>query len=109
NNVWGASTLQCITAYPDSTYFSVTTSEHDQSDVASYPFILKGCHWGGTCTEDSGMPIRVSDVNTAPFVWSVDPNGAGGTWNIAFEAWFSTTGGIEPDAAELMICVHWRF
>jgi len=106
NNVWGASTAQCITAYPDSTYFSVTLSEHDQSGVASYPFILKGCHWG-SCTTNSGMPIRISEVTTAPFTWSIDPNGAGGVWNAAYESWFSLAGGTAPDAAELMIWINY--
>lgn len=108
NNVWGSNPGdQCITAYPNSTYFSVTTSTHDTSwAVQAYPFIFKGCHWGN-CTTDSGLPIMVSDVVKAPFVWSVDPNGAGGKWNVAFEAWFSKTYAIattsEPDGAELMI------
>jgi cellulose 1,4-beta-cellobiosidase len=114
NNIWGASTAQEVTVYPDSTYFSVTYSEHDQSTVASYPFIQKGPHWGYTNTLDSGLPIEVSDVVAAPFAWSVDTNDAGGTWNVAYESWFSktlanaTTPGTNPDAAELMIWIDWQ-
>jgi len=45
---------------------------------------------------------------TAPFVWSVDTNSAGGTWNVAYESWFSTAGGTVPDAAELMIWINYQ-
>jgi hypothetical protein len=106
NNVWGADTLQCLLVYPDSTYFSVIYSEHDQSGVASYPFILKGCHWGN-CTDNSGMPVSVNKVVTAPFSWSINTSGVSGTWNAAYESWFSTTGGTAPDAAELMIWINY--
>ncbi len=108
NNVWGATTAQCIEVYPDSTYFSVILSEHDQSDVASYPFILKGCHWGGhNCTNNSGMPVRVSKIVTAPFSWNISTTGVSGTWNAAYESWFSITGATEPNAAELMIWIDY--
>jgi len=108
NNVWGADTNQCIDVYPDSTYFSVIYSEHDQSSVASYPFILKGCHWGGqNCTNNSGMPVRVSSIVTAPFSWDINTAGVSGTWNASYESWFSTSGGTAPDAAELMIWIDY--
>lgn len=109
NNIWGGNPgSQCVTAYPDSTYFSVTTSTHNASSVQAYPFIQKGPHWGGANTSDSGLPIKVSDVVAAPFTWSVDPNGATGKWNIAYESWFSTAGGTAPDAAELMIWINYN-
>jgi cellulose 1,4-beta-cellobiosidase len=108
NNVWGATTMQSLEVYPDSTYFSVVDSEHNQSGgtPASYPFILKGYHWGSG-TQGSGMPLKVRDVTSAPFSWSVNTAGVGGTWNAAFESWFSKTGGTAPDAAELMIWIDY--
>jgi cellulose 1,4-beta-cellobiosidase len=107
NNVWGLTPgTQCITAYPNSTYFSVTTSTHDSGSVQAYPFILRGRHWGGANTTGSGLPILVSSVATAPFIWSVDVNGATGKWNIAYESFFSITGGTEPNAAEIMIWLN---
>ncbi|MFA5239380.1 MAG: glycoside hydrolase [Phycisphaerae bacterium] len=109
NNVWGGDPgTQCINVYPDSTYFPVTVSTHSSGDVQAYPFILKGVHFGGTNTVDSGLPIQVGNVVTAPFIWSVDPNGATGKWNISFESWFSSTGGIAPDKAELMIWINYK-
>jgi len=110
NNIWGSSPgNQCINVYPDSTYFPVTVSTHNTpGTVQSYPFILKGVHFGGTNTLNSGLPIQVGSVVTAPFIWSVDPNGATGGWNISFESWFSSTGGTAPDKAELMIWINYR-
>jgi cellulose 1,4-beta-cellobiosidase len=108
NNVWGETPgEQCITAYPNSTYFSVVHSTHNSSGVAAYPFIYKGCHWGG-CTQNSGLPIRVSELTTVPFVWSVDTNSAGGTWNVAYESWFSWAGGTAPDHLEMMIWIDYH-
>jgi hypothetical protein len=113
NNVWNKDVpvgTQCLTLYPNATYFSVTTSTHNQPGaVVAYPFILRGRHWGiWPGTQYSGMPIKVSDVVTAPFVWSVDPNDASGKWNISYESWFSTYGGTSPDKAELMIWLNWH-
>ncbi len=108
NNVWGSCPgvgEQCIDVDLDSTYFSVTYSTHTGGCVASYPMVYKGCHWGN-CTQDSGMPLKVNEIVTTPFSWSVDTNGAGGTWNVAMDIWFSKTGGTAPDAAEMMIWIN---
>ncbi len=89
NNVWGASTAQCIDV-PNTSQnaFTVTSSSHNQpGSVASYPSVWKGCHWGD-CTSGSGMPIVYSNVSSAPFSWSVT-RASSGTWNIAAEAWLS--------------------
>ncbi len=105
NNVWGATTAQCISV-PDTNQaaFTVTSSSHNQGSVAAYPSIYKGCHWGA-CTSGSGMPIQVSQLSSAPFSWSVT-RASSGTWNIAAEAWFSpstsSTNGY-GGGAELMI------
>ena len=74
--------------------------------MAAYPFIYKGCHWGN-CTNNSGLPVNAYELTTAPFVWSIDTNSAGGTWNAAFESWFSVHGGTAPDGAELMIWINY--
>jgi cellulose 1,4-beta-cellobiosidase len=67
---------------------------------------VRGRHFGGDNTQNSGLPILVSDIATAPVAWSVDVNGAGGAWNSAYESWFSKAGGTVPDAAELMIWIN---
>jgi len=89
NNIWGASTAQCIDVPSTSqNAFTVTSSSHNQNSVASYPAVYKGCHWGA-CTSGSGMPIVYSQVSSAPFSWSVTRSTSGGMWNIAAEAWLS--------------------
>lgn len=106
NNVWGSGEgvgRQCLDIDLDSTYFKVTLSTHNSSGVASYPFIYKGCHWGGCTTKDNPMPMKLSEVASAPFTWVISTENVSGTWNAAFEAWFSVAGGTAPDAAELMI------
>ena len=105
NNIWGASTAQCV-AVPraDATEFIIASSRHNQSSVASYPSIFQGCHWG-RCSAGSNMPLQVDQVKSAPFSWIVS-NRSAGIWNMAAEAWFSPI----PDSshgydggAELMI------
>jgi len=110
NNVWGASTRQCVNV-PDtnSNAFTVSVAEHNQGSVAAYPSVFKGCHWG-TCTTNSGMPVLVSQVTSAPFSWSVTKISSG-TWNVAAEAWFSPSTDSSSGyngGAELMIWLDWQ-
>jgi hypothetical protein len=107
NNIWGEGAgEQCINV--TGTSFEVTYSTHTNgSEVKAYPVIYKGCHWGH-CTAEANrnMPIQVSKIESAVFSMSVDTSSAGGTWNAAFEAWFSTVGGGDPaGGAELMIWI----
>ncbi len=106
NNIWGATTAQCINV--SGAGFTVTRSEHNIStsgSPAAYPSLFKGCHWED-CTTNSGMPIQVSQINSATINWSVSLPGSG-TYNVTTEAWFKTnnTPG-QPDGAELMIWIN---
>ncbi len=87
NCVWGADTLQCIQS-TGGTGFIVSVSEHNQGSVAGYPSIWKGCHWGD-CTNNSGMPILVSNVSSAPFSFNVSSSRPDGDYNVAAECWLS--------------------
>jgi hypothetical protein len=90
NNVWGASTPQCVTVpNTGATAFTVSSSGANQGSVASYPSIFKGCHWS-SCTSGSGLPAVYSSVSSANFSWSTT-RASSGTWDIAAEAWMSTT------------------
>ena len=80
NCVWGADTRQCIQS-TGGTGFIVSVSEHNQGSVAAYPSIFKGCHWGD-CTNNSGMPIRVSEVSSASFSFSVSSSRPDGDYNL---------------------------
>jgi hypothetical protein len=106
NNIWGATTAQCISV--NGTSFTVTRSEHNQStsgSPAAYPSLFKGCHWR-ECTSNSGMPIQVSQIQNATINWS-NSLGASGAWNCTSEAWFKRDSNPgDPDGAELMIWIN---
>jgi hypothetical protein len=106
NNVWRGTSTQCLSIDPNSTFFSIIRSTHDSNVVVAYPSIIKGQHFGGYNTKNSGMPIKITDIASAPVAWSADVNHAKGVWNTAFEAWFSTKGGTVPDEAELMVWLN---
>jgi hypothetical protein len=108
NNVWGASTAQCIDV--TGPVFKVSRSEHanpTNGAPASYPSIFEGCHWED-CTVGSELPIQVDDLDTARTTWQVTatPDGA---WNAAYDVWFKTDPAPgPPDGAELMIWLDSR-
>jgi hypothetical protein len=109
NNVWGGGSGvgdQCLEIYPDSTFFEVTLSTHDDDGVCSYPFIFKGCHWGH-CTQNSNLPIQINEIKSAPFTWVINREGVSGTWNAAFEAWFDPTGSGYDYTGELMVWINY--
>lgn len=56
-----------------------------------YPSIYRGCHWGD-CTQESGLPIRVSsmEANTGQVRLSYDTRvSASGVWDDAFDIFFT--------------------
>ncbi|MBN2520962.1 MAG: hypothetical protein JXB17_10685, partial [Bacteroidales bacterium] len=66
NNVWGSvHGDQCIEVDPDTSYFKVSLSTHNSSNVASYPCIFKGCHWGWCTTKDNPFPKKISEIESA--------------------------------------------
>ena len=113
NNIWGADTAQCVQS-TGGTGFTVTVSDHNQSNVASYPAIFKGCHWA-ECTSNSGMPVLTSSISSANISWTVSDVRPPGVYNVAAEAWLKAD--PIPDAqngygggAEVMIALdyHWE-
>lgn len=109
NNVWGSGEgvgRQTIEVDPFSTYFKVVETTHSSRGVAAYPFIYKGCHWGH-CTKDSGLPVKVRELRSAHSTWIISTSGVEGTWNAAYDIWFSVRGASSPEGgAELMIWVN---
>lgn len=107
NNVWGASTAQCIDV--NGTSFQVTRSDHNNTGgtPAAYPSIFEGCHWTD-CTTGSELPLQVDAIGHAATTWNVSttPEGA---WNAAYDLWFKTDPAPgPPDGAELMIWLDSR-
>jgi hypothetical protein len=110
NNVWGASTAQCLEVDLDSTYFRVSLSDHNNgNEVAAYPSIFKGCHWGWCTTKSNQMPLQVKYIESAPFIWVINTSGITGTWNAALDIWFAESAASWGDySAELMIWLDYH-
>lgn len=110
NNVWGATTPQCLDVDLNSTYFKVTLSGHNNgSSVAAYPAIFKGCHWGSCTTKDNPMPLPIKEIGSAPFTWVVNTTGVSGTWNTALDIWFAPIRTFSNNySAELMIWIDYH-
>lgn len=109
NNVWGSGSgvgEQEVGVDPNSTRFKVLRSTHNSASVAAYPFVYKGCHWGH-CTRGSGLPVKVKELRAARSSWRISVEGAEGTWNAAYDIWFSLKGASDPTGgAELMIWIN---
>jgi hypothetical protein len=105
NNVWGATTAQCLAVDEESGAFEVASADHgNEANVAAYPMIYAGCHWG-RCTPDSGMPVRVDQIRSATSDWTFVRDGVSGVWDASYDLWFHTNADVDrsPDGAELMI------
>jgi len=91
NNVWSAQAgSQCIAM--SGTVFTVTSANHNLNPnsppyaPASYPSIVKGCHYGN-CTDT--FPRQVSTISHIPSTFSISP--AAGTWDAAYDIWLDPT------------------
>ncbi len=107
NNIWGSGAgEQCIDV--DGVDFTVSLSTHNSTGVAAYPCIYKGYHHWHSETDNSGMPIKISDIGSVPITWDIEGTNAGGTWNAAYESWFSQSGHADPaNGGELMIWINY--
>jgi hypothetical protein len=106
-NVWGSNHGdQTLEVDPDGTYFRVILSTHASTSVAAYPFIFKGKHWSSATSKYNPMPIRIDEIESAPFTWVIDTAGVTGTYNCAFESWFSDVNTGSNYKAELMIWIN---
>ena len=110
NNVWNdVAGSQCISYTSPSTQYTVSQSNHNKPTngaPASYPFTLKGCHWGA-CTPNSNLPKTVGSIVSASTTWSTGV-GYAGIYNKSYDLWFNTTPTApgQPNAHEIMI---WLF
>lgn len=109
NNVWGSGSgvgEQVVDVDPSSTHFKVVKTTHNSRNVAAYPFVYKGCHWGH-CTRNSGFPVKVKELRAARSSWRISVERVEGTWNAAYDIWFSVKGAADPTGgAELMIWIN---
>jgi hypothetical protein len=102
NDVWGADTRQCVTAFD--TGFVVDPAEHDKTDEpAAYPSMVFGCNYGN-CTQGSPFPRALNDLGDLRSSWvtAVPPTG---DYNVAYDLWMDPTPRRDgrPTGLELMI------
>jgi hypothetical protein len=109
NNEWGSSAPECITTDGNAGFAVAQSAIANHRVPGGYPSIYKGCHWGA-CTQDSGLPIRVSGIHagTVTTSWSTTQPGGSNVYNVAYDIWFNQTParGSTPDGAELMIWLN---
>jgi hypothetical protein len=112
NNVWGSGAGvgdQCLEVDASSSYFKVSLSTHNSGNVAAYPAIFKGCHWGWCTAKDNPMPVPVWEIGSAPFTWAIRTDSASGTWNSALDIWFDDASSFNNDYdAEMMIWIDYN-
>lgn len=100
NNVWGSGASQTIT-YGPGTKFKVTAQAGTGQNgaPASYPSLWIGAY-DNRSTSGSGLPKAVSSITAGsiPTSWSWKDNGATGSYNAAYDVWFSTSSGGDPNA-----------
>ena len=109
NNVWGASTAQCIDT--TDTGFRVTQANHNNptnGPPAAYPSAYFGCHYAN-CSAGSGLPLQASTSQFAAIRSSVSYTyPSSGTWNASYDLWFDPTPRTDGQntGAEIMIWLN---
>jgi Glycosyl hydrolase family 12 len=109
SNRYGSAARECISVRGTSfTVADSSLSNSPRNRPGGYPSIYKGCHWG-SCTKNSGLPVRVDQLNSARSDWNTSLD-AGGTYNVAYDLWFHSGefASEQADAAELMIWLRTR-
>ncbi|HUO57781.1 MAG TPA: hypothetical protein VMV05_06355 [bacterium] len=97
---------QCVTANTSTGAWGVTQFTGTCApDVASYPAIYAGCHFG-QCSPGTNMPILVSNVNCATSSWNFSASNSG-SYDIAYDIWFGTSTNTSSHSAELMIWLNY--
>ncbi|MES1206518.1 MAG: hypothetical protein ABUS79_11325 [Pseudomonadota bacterium] len=101
NNDWGVSSASQTITYGPGTKFKVTKQGGSGANgaPASYPDVFIGAH-SNLSTTGSGLPLAVSSI-TATGVqtsWTYNDAGVSGSYNAAYDVWFSTGAGGDPSS-----------
>jgi hypothetical protein len=102
NNEWGSSAGQNITFGPGAK-FKVTVQNENRTNnttPAGYPSIWTGAYDNRTTGSSSGLPRAISQIAAGSVQTSLTwaDNGATGSYNTAYDVWFSTGAGGDPAA-----------
>jgi Glycosyl hydrolase family 12 len=110
NNVWGGSGSQALTY--NGTSFEITAQSGNNPTTgapASYPSVFIGSNNGHT-SNGSGLPKQVSALASVKTSWSHNGSPSiGGTYNAAYDVWFSTNAGGDsgaPSGGYLMVWLY---
>jgi len=103
NNDWGVGAPGSQTlSYGTGTKFKVTSQGGTgaSNNPASFPSIFTGANSNNT-TSGSGLPRAVSSIakGSLSTSWTWAANGASGSYNAAYDVWFSTGSGGDPSAS----------
>jgi len=102
NNDWGVSAVSQTISYGPGTKLKVATQTGTgkNGSPASYPSIFTGANSNNT-TSGSGLPLAVSSISATGIStsWTWDDTGVSGSYNAAYDVWFSTSSSGEPSKA----------
>jgi hypothetical protein len=103
NNDWGVAAPGSQTiSYGPGTKLKVTkqTGTGANGSPASYPSIFTGAY-NNKSTTGSGLPLAVSSISATGIStsWTWSDAGVTGSYNAAYDVWFSTGSGGDPAAA----------
>jgi chitodextrinase len=117
NNVWGATTRQCIDVNQSGPGFTIIESQHNNTGgtPAAYPSMIFGCHWAATpadCSAGSGLPMQATNpaFNSVSTSVSVTyPSNSSYRWNASYDIWFDPTPRTngQVTGAEIMVWLNW--
>ena len=102
NNAWGSTAGQNITFGPGAK-FKVTVQNENRTNnttPAGYPSIWTGAYDNRNTGSSSGLPRAISQIAAGSLQTSMTwaDNGATGSYNAAYDVWFSTGSGGDPTA-----------
>lgn len=110
-NVRATGGAQCAQVDDEVGEFTLTSTDFNlptNGAAATYPSLLRGCHQG-TCSGDSGLPIRTDEIGSATTSWDTTPVDAG-AYATTYVLWFNSTPETtaRPDGTELRIWLNNR-
>ena len=114
NNEWGSTAGQTITYGPGAN-FKVTVQKGTgaNNNPEGFPSVFTGANSGNNTGSSSMLPRAVSSISKGSVMTSMTwaDNGATGSYNAAYDVWFSTGSGGDPAASSpsggfLMVWYH---
>jgi chitodextrinase len=117
NNVWGATTRQCIDVNQSGPGFTIIEAQHNNTGgtPAAYPSMIFGCHWAATpaeCSAGSGLPMQATNPafnNVSTSISVTYPSNGSYRWNASYDIWFDPTPRTngQVTGAEVMVWLNW--